>query len=306
VYAIERRRTLNSIQRSQAQLAEAQAIAHLGSFEWNLLSGHIDWSSELLRIHGIDGNAADADLSYEGLLARIHPGDREHVETAISEALREARPVSYDYRIVRSDGEVRMLQTRGRIVADASGRPVRLTGTCQDVTERKKLEEQVLLTGRMTAVGTLSGGVAHEINNPLAYVLSNVEFARQELGAFVEHATVEELPKLVERLTDVQEALVEAREGAERVRDIVRSLKMFSMAEQGEPSAPVNLRSVLESSINLAWNEIRHRARLVQNFDEVPMVLGNESRLGQVFVNLLVNAAHAIPEGAVDRHEIRV
>jgi signal transduction histidine kinase/DNA-binding response OmpR family regulator len=306
VYAIERRRTLDSIRRSQAQLAEAQAIAHLGSFEWNLLTNHIDWSSELLRIHAIAADAPDADLSYEGLLARIHAADREHVENVISDALRESRPVSYEYRIVRPDGEVRMLHTRGRVVADASGRPVRLTGTCQDVTERKKLEEQVLLAGRMAAVGTLSGGVAHEINNPLAYVLSNVDFAQQEVGGFIEHATIDELPKLIERLTDVHEALVEAREGAERVRDIVRSLKTFSMTEVGEPTAPVGLRAVLESSINLAWNEIRHRARLVQNYDEVPPVLGNETRLGQVFVNLLVNAAHAIPEGAVDSHEIRV
>ena len=106
-------------------------------------------------------------------------------------------------------------------------------------------------------------------------------------------------------LDEAGEALAEARQGAERVRNIVRDLRVFARGDE-EQSGPVALRRVLDSSINIAWNEIRHRARLVKDYGDTPMVEGNESRLGQVFLNLLLNAAHAIPEGETERNEIRV
>jgi PAS domain S-box-containing protein len=315
VYAIERRRALESIRRSEAQLAEAQAIAHLGSFDWHIAADRVAASSELLRIFGVDGGEV-MPSSYASFLAHVHPEDREAVDARLRAALVDGKPIELLYRIVRPGGDVRTLQARGRIISDEAGRPVRLTATCQDVTERKKLEDQVLLAGRMTAVGTLSGGVAHEINNPLAYVLSNIDFVHGEVSNFLSEIPVylrrgplgadEALDKLLGRLADVKEALDEARHGAERVRNIVRDLKTFSKAEEGKQLRPVVLRQVLESSINLAWNEIRHRARLVQSFGDVPDVFANEARLGQVFVNLLVNAAQAIPEGQRDEHAITV
>jgi CheY-like chemotaxis protein/two-component sensor histidine kinase len=106
-------------------------------------------------------------------------------------------------------------------------------------------------------------------------------------------------------LDETSEALTEARQGAERVRNIVRDLRVFARGDE-EQSGPVAIRRVLDSSINIAWNEIRHRARLVKDYGDTPMVEGNESRLGQVFLNLLLNAAHAIPEGETERNEIRV
>jgi CheY-like chemotaxis protein/two-component sensor histidine kinase len=104
---------------------------------------------------------------------------------------------------------------------------------------------------------------------------------------------------------EVGDALGEARQGAERVRNIVRDLRVFARGDE-ETRGPVVLRRVLDSSINMAWNEIRHRARLVKDYGDVPVVDGNESRLGQVFLNLLLNAAHAIAEGETERNEIRV
>ncbi|HEY0781368.1 MAG TPA: ATP-binding protein, partial [Thermoanaerobaculia bacterium] len=112
-------------------------------------------------------------------------------------------------------------------------------------------------------------------------------------------------PEVGVNLDEVIEALGEAREGADRVRNIVRDLKVFGRGNE-DVRGPVVVRRVLDSSINIAWNEIRHRARLVKDFAEVPMIEGNESRLGQVFLNLLLNAAQAIPEGEAERNEIRV
>jgi len=165
----------------------------------------------------------------------------------------------------------------------------------RDITQRKQTEAQLIVSDRMASVGTLAAGVAHEINNPLAAVLANLELAQ---GAIEELAT--RTP-----VGDLGELIREARDASERVRQIVRDLRLFSRAEE-EQHGPIDVRTVLDSSVRLAWNEIRHRARLVRDFREIPAVLGNESRLGQVFLNILVNAAQAIPEGQAERNEIAV
>jgi signal transduction histidine kinase len=164
--------------------------------------------------------------------------------------------------------------------------------------ERERLTAQLMQADRMVATGTLAAGVAHEINNPLAYLIAALDFLEEELRGIGR-----ELP--AERLEEASQALAEAREGAGRVRHIVRDLRTFSRADD-ERQGPVDLRRVIESSINIAYNEIKHRARLVKDYGKTPPVLANEARLGQVFLNLLVNAAQAIPEGRAGENEIRV
>ena len=177
----------------------------------------------------------------------------------------------------------------------------------RDLTERRRMENQLIFAGRMAAVGTLAAGVAHEINNPLAYIVANIDFVRHQITTFASRINrMSSLSgELGHALDEAGEALAEARQGSERVRNIVRDLRVFARGDEDQ-SGPVALRRVLDSSINIAWNEIRHRARLVKDYGDTPMVEANESRLGQVFLNLLLNAAHAIPEGETERNEIRV
>jgi len=177
----------------------------------------------------------------------------------------------------------------------------------RDLTERRRMENQLIFAGRMAAVGTLAAGVAHEINNPLAYIVANIDFVRQQVTTIASRVIrLSNLNSDMGRsLDEAGEALAEARQGAERVRNIVRDLRVFARGDDDQ-SGPVALRRVLDSSVNIAWNEIRHRARLVKDYGDMPMVESNESRLGQVFLNLLLNAAHAIPEGETERNEIRV
>ena len=157
-------------------------------------------------------------------------------------------------------------------------------------------------------MGTLAAGVAHEINNPLAYVIANADFIAGELPQVmrilqtVDDAVAADAGR---RLSELVEILADAREGAERIRNVVRDLKTFSRSDS-DVAAPVAAQRVTEASINMAWNEIRHRARLVKSYRPVPPVLANESRLGQVVLNLLVNAAQALPEGRAADNEIRV
>ena len=163
--------------------------------------------------------------------------------------------------------------------------------------ERKKMREQLLISERMASVGMLSASVAHEINNPLAVVLGNLELILQRLEAPDGKRAGTGDTGAAALLQEIVQPLQEAHEAAERVSHIVRDLKMFSRPSDAEQRGPLDVERVLESALRMASNEIRHRARLVRNYAKVPPVLGNEARLGQVFLNLIVNAAQAIPEG---------
>jgi signal transduction histidine kinase len=165
--------------------------------------------------------------------------------------------------------------------------------------ERARMQEQLLIADRMASIGTLAAGVAHEINNPLGAVMLNLDVAAEAV------AQLRRQYGASEPLDFLREGLRDCSASAERIRDIVADLKMFSRAQDAKRDA-VSVRTVLESSIRLAWNEIRHRAQLVKDYRDAPPVLANEARLGQVFVNLLVNAAQAIPDGRAEHNEIRV
>ncbi|HYO52856.1 ATP-binding protein [Archangium sp.] len=180
------------------------------------------------------------------------------------------------------------------------GQPA-VVSIARDITERKQVQEKLRSTDRMVSLGTLAAGVAHELNNPISYVLSNLRFAVDELGEQTEAGK----PLADEQAREVQQALREALEGGERMRNIVRDLRSFSRRED-ERHGPVDIHAVLDSCASLARSELRHRAQLVKEYGEIPRVLGNESRLGQLFLNLLVNAAQAIPEGDVKGHSVRI
>lgn len=165
-------------------------------------------------------------------------------------------------------------------------------------------------TDRLASLGTLAAGVAHEINNPLAYVVSNLGYSIEQIirirGQLASAPLPERLSEeFAHNLTLICEALEEAGEGTDRVARIVQGLKSFSRSE-GESRGPVNLEEVLNSAVNMAENEIRYRAQLERAFGETPIVFGNEARLVQVFVNLLVNAAQAVGEGEAQTNEIRI
>lgn len=161
--------------------------------------------------------------------------------------------------------------------------------------ERKEMQSQLAFADRMASVGTLAAGVAHELNNPLMYVLSNLRLTREELDA-ADPARWTERAKL---------QLDEAIQGAVRMQNIVRDLKSFSRPDDEQPHN-ADLREVLESAINMCRNEVRHRAHLERDFGDTPPVAAAESRLVQVFVNLLINAAQAMPERPVAANRIVV
>jgi PAS domain S-box-containing protein len=152
------------------------------------------------------------------------------------------------------------------------------------------------LSDRMVSLSQLAAGIAHEINNPLAYAMGNLSFA-------IEH--LQGLPDSTPELQTVLAALRDALEGAERVRRTVRDLKMFARPES-DRKGHVDVERALRAAISMANMEIRHRARLALDFDVVPPAHSNESHLAHVFLNVLLNAVHALGDADAQRNEIRV
>jgi PAS domain S-box-containing protein len=221
----------------------------------------------------------------------VHPGDRARWLELVRPGFERA---SGEVRTLHAAGGKRWVRMQARPLAGGGA-----TGALTDVTERKELEAQLLVSDRMASMGTLVAGVAHEINNPLASVMLNLDYVTRELLALARRGGAD--AARVEKLIEPVRA---ATEGAERVRDIVRNLKIFSRGD--ERRRPVDLHHVLESTLRMAANELKHRARVVKEYGNMPVVEANEAGIGQVFLNLVVNAAHAIPEGNADGNTIRV
>jgi two-component system cell cycle sensor histidine kinase/response regulator CckA len=220
-----------------------------------------------------------------------------HMVAEVIDQLIKTGEATYEVHHARKDGSRIWCRVNTTALEHPELGPV-WVGVHEDITERKQMQSKLMLSDRLASVGTLAAGIAHEINNPLAYVMSNLDVLAEEIGALAEVCPPG-------RLHEVEEILSDARQGAERVRKIVRGLRTFSRADDEKRTA-LDVRAVLELSINMASNEIRHRARLVKDFGPIPLVEADEMRLSQAFINLLVNAAQAIPEGHLDENEIRV
>jgi two-component system, cell cycle sensor histidine kinase and response regulator CckA len=212
-------------------------------------------------------------------------GYRERIESVFN----RGQATKFELRVLSEDGREAWYETRIAPV-HRDGQVVAALIVARDISADLALQRQLARSERLASVGLLAAGIAHEINNPLAYVLANLDFVLRH-----DHALEGES----------REALKEAREGAERVRRIVHDLKTFARHDD-ERDAPVDVREVLASALGIAQNEIRHRAQLTLDIHSVPHVVANEARLGQVLLNLLMNAAQAIDEGRAASNAVHI
>ncbi|MBN2192624.1 MAG: response regulator [Polyangiaceae bacterium] len=229
--------------------------------------------------------------------ARVHPDDLPNVAKRVEVVMTSARwnPPA-EIRFLRTDGtpvpvEVVSMPTQWE------GRPA-LLAIGRDLSRRREAWVESIHADRISAVGTLAAGIAHEINNPLAYVLLNLQYIVRELPKLARH------PDQLERLRG---RLDEARHGADRVRSIVRDLRDFSLPRQTE-EGPVDLVRVMESALKVATRYIEGSAAVVRDYLPAPHARGDAARLEQVFLNLITNAVQALPPArrAQNRLHVRV
>jgi len=209
----ERDAASRQVRYAATSLAEAQQLAHVGSWEWHVAANRITWSDELYRIYGV---APQSELSYESFLEHVHPDDRELARTIVERALEERTPFEITHRIVRADGTVRWVVGRGRVIVDDAGRLVRMVGTSQDVTERRAAEalrESILAT------------VSHELRTPLTAILG-FALTLRDRGAEIDDATKRELTEEVVRQSRRLERLLTDLLDVDRLRHgLVRAVR---------------------------------------------------------------------------------
>src|SRR3989339_1865072 len=157
-----------ALTRSEARLAEAQQIAHLGNWEWDIVGNELYWSDEIYRIFGLLPQEFGA--TYEAFLNCVHPGDREFVKKSVNEALNDKKSYDIDHRILLKDTTIRIVHEKAVVVSDNKGRAVQMVGTVQDITERKRAEEEVVLLKTLT----ISISESKDLHDALVVTLEKV------------------------------------------------------------------------------------------------------------------------------------
>ncbi|HEX9313888.1 MAG TPA: ATP-binding protein [Actinomycetota bacterium] len=241
----------------------------------------------------------------------VHPDDRARVLGASRE------DGELEFRLVTPDGGARTVESRWRSLRDAEGRFAGTSGTIHDVTDRRRLEADLIQAQRLESVGRLAAGIAHEINTPVQYVGDNIQFLSHSLGALMEllgdyRAVLGEsgslIPEASGRLladreqavdmafleAEMPDAIGGALDGIQRVTSIVRAMRRFGYTDSER--GPLDLNELVADTLTVAKGEYRHLAEVETDFGNLPPVSGYRGDLGQVFLNLIVNAAHAIAD----------
>jgi PAS domain S-box-containing protein len=227
-------------------------------------------------------------------------------ETPLVTALREKRAV------VRQDASLVNPATGAQHFINDSATPVMDDGQAlgavmvfRDVTRQKTLQRQLELADRLASLGTMAAGVAHEINNPLSVIAGNAEYLTDELSRYRAQLGDAADSKTEERLEEISAALADLQSAATRIGRIVSDLRAFSRPPE-HTAGVANVSRCIDWAVRATSHEFRHRARLTTHIEDVPLASVDESKLGQVFVNLLVNAAQAIAPGDAEHNSVEI
>jgi PAS domain S-box-containing protein len=233
-------------------------------------------------------------------------GEREPLGRALQDLLVRGSVRLENQGLLSARGERVALDLSASLQEVGSARRLLVVG--HDLTEKRRLEQQSIQNDRLASVGALAAGIAHEINNPVAYVLSNLSYLerwRDDLERQLA-ATPGFPAHVADLLVEAKEVVSESLDGCKRIRDIVRDMRFFSHAPD-ESLAPVDINASLDFVLRMAQSELKRTARLEKDYDlALPPVFSTESRLSQVFLNLVINALQAMPSGGPQRHTLRV
>ena len=286
------KQTEEALRKSQSSLAEAQRIARFGNWDWDISNNELHWSDEIYRIFGL--NPQEFDATYEAFLNSVHPDDRTFVQESVDKARYEKKPYSIDHRIVLPDGSERIVHEDAEVFLDDTGQAVRMAGTIQDITGRRRAEEELeaqrvlsVRSDRLRSLGGMAAGIAHELNQPLVGV----------------RGLAEHLLLSVDRGWELTEENIRDRarlimEQADRMVHIIDHIRVFAR-DAGKPELrPVNVSNVVRSSMDMLGTQFRSRGIGLECelTEELPLISANPFSLEEVVINLLINARDAMEE----------
>jgi two-component system cell cycle sensor histidine kinase/response regulator CckA len=270
------------LRESESRLKTAERMAHAGNWIFDVKTSRTSCSEGLYRILGLP---RDHNPSYERVLQMMPPEDRGRVERWVKNCLSEKKGNLIEARIVRPNGDVRTVACMSEVLLDEDGSPEQMFGTCQDVTDARREQEESFARQKLESLGTLASGIAHDFNNLLGAVLAQTELAMAELAAG----------------EDPDEELKGIRDVAIRGSEIVRQLMVYA-GKEGEVLEPVNVSKAVEGMLGFLRVTVSKHATLLTDLDEnLPPVKARAAQLRQIVMNLVVNASDAIkdPEGMI-------
>ena len=298
----DRRRAEADLSRSEDRLAQAQRIAGLGSWDWDIAAGTLAWSDEVYRIFGLEPAAFGA--TYAAFLERVHPEDRAAVAAAVDRSLADpAVPYGIEHRVVRPDGGERVVHEQGEVSRDPGGRPVRMIGTVHDITSRKRAEEDVQALRRdlehltrVSTMGEVAGALAHEINQPLAAILANAQAAQRLLAAGA--------PDLAEIRAILGDIVGDDKRAGEVIRRLRGLVKKGVHPEHGRVDLDEMVRDV---AVLVRPEALARGTRLeLSPAGDLPPVRAGRVEVQQVLLNLALNALDAMGSAAPERRRLTI
>jgi PAS domain S-box-containing protein len=297
-----RERVQGALRSSENRLLEAQALAHVGSWEWDIQGGEVRWSEEVYRIYGVEPDRFH--VTYESFIAMVHRDDRARLEEAVRRALATGGLFEVEHRIVRPDGTERTVAGRGRTVCDSDGQPIRMLGTELDITDRKRAEEQRReLADAQSARRQAEAAsrmkdeflaiVSHELRTPLNAILG---WAHMLAAGSLDEAGALKALQIIER-----NALMQAR-----LIDDLLDVSRFATGQAVVQASPVAIAGIVSTAVETIEPAAAARQIAVElsGADPALVVDGDAERLQQVVSNLLSNAVKFTPEGGCVRVRI--
>lgn len=274
VVDIEKRKTAElALMKSEENLKLAQSIAHLGSWERDLATDEMRFSDEFRAILG-DPDAAP----HEAFFSTLHPEEKEEILAQFAAAIDENKPYHLERRVMRPDGEVRWVEERAEVLRSPEGAPLKMLGTALDITENRKLEEQLRRAQKLEAVGHLAGGIAHEFNNLLQIISGYSELA------------LTKTPESDDRHKNLKEILDTAERGANLVKQILG----FSRQQSHQPSQ-FDVNTLISSTVEGLRGALGEQIETGLELEPaLKVVHADKGAIQQVLMNLWINARDAI------------
>ncbi len=267
-----------SLKKSEQSLEYAQHVARLGHWELDLAADSLYCSREIYGIFEITPEEFEA--SCDAFIAAVHPEDRKLVEDAYTESVKTGRPYEITHRLLMKNGTIKHVIEKGVTEYAPDGRPVRSVGTIQDITERRKLDEELSKMEKLQSLGVLAGGIAHDFNNILTGIIGNIYFARESLND-----------------RKREQALYEAEKAAMHAKELTGQLLTFSKG-----GSPVKKISVVSEIVRTSAEFVLRGSNVRCEFsfaDGLLPAIVDPGQISQVINNIVINAKQAMPEGGV-------
>jgi len=306
----ERKHAEEALKKTMKNLFMAQEMAQLGSWEWDVITDELHWSDETYRLFGWEPKEIDVTLST--YLERVYPDDRDSVRAAMRAAFEGTGSYESEHKIIRTDGTIRILHTKGDVERDDHRKPLKMVGIVQDITELRRAEEekasleaQLRHAQKMESLGTLIAGVAHEINNPVNKIIFDIPLLQRIWRDAIPVLRVEaenEPRKKYGGLTfgflkdNMEQLLTDMEFAANRVAKTVSNLKAYTRQSSITDKQPMQVNTAVENSVRLTHTTLKKASiTLTLNLgDNIPRIDGNMQSIEQIITNLTINAIQAI------------